>query len=235
MLVPLKRQLLDLDNVEGPDMLMRRTEGLDWPAKAETMIGLKRMDNIMFCLMEIMAKDIPGDVLEAGVWRGGACIFMKAILNEYRSDKKVFVCDSFEGLPAPEVIQDAGSQLHTFTALAVPQSEVVKNFEKYGLLDNNVVFIKGWFKDTLPKLKGHTFSLIRLDGDMYKSTIDQLENLYDGVSVGGFIIIDDWAIAEVRMACEEFRAKREITDEVIPIDQLGVYWRKTWSLTKIGE
>jgi O-methyltransferase len=227
MLVPLKRQLLDIDNVDSPDMLMRRTEGLDWPAKAETMIGLKRMDNILFCLTEVMNNNIEGDVLEAGVWRGGACIFMKAILNEYRSTKKVFVCDSFEGLPAPEVIQDAGSQLHTFTQLAVPQSEVVKNFEKYGLLDNNVVFVKGWFKDTLPKLKGHKFSLIRLDGDMYKSTMDQLENLYEGVSVGGFIIIDDWAIAEVRMACEEFRAANNITDEIIPIDQLATYWKKT--------
>ncbi len=199
----LKRQILDIDNVQGPDMLMRRQEGLDWPAKAETMIGLKRMDNIRFCLNEVLDKNIEGDVLEAGVWRGGACIFMKAILNEAQSDKKVYVCDSFEGLPAPEVEQDKNSLLHTFHQLAVPMSDVVKNFEKYGLLDSNVIFVKGWFKDTLPKLKGYKFSIIRLDGDMYKSTMDQLENLYDGVSIGGFIIIDDWTIPEVRLACDD--------------------------------
>lgn len=223
----IKREILDIDNVTSPDMLMRRNEGLDWPAKAETMIGLKRMDNIEYCMNQVLALGIPGDVLEAGVWRGGACIFMKAILQAAGSGKKVYVCDSFAGLPPPEVEQDKNSLLHTYDQLAASLEYVQSNFAKYDMLDQSVIFIKGWFKDTLPALNGHQWALIRLDGDMYKSTMDQLDNLYDGVSTGGFIIIDDWTIPQVRQACDEFRAARGITDEVIIIDQLGAYWVKT--------
>lgn len=225
----IKRQILDIDNVTSGDMLMRRTEGFDWPVEGLTMIGLKRMDNIQFCLEEILKKGIEGDVLEAGVWKGGACIFMKAILNQYKSNKKVFVCDSFKGLPPPEVDQDKNSEFHTFPELSISLHQVKTNFNKYNLLDDRVIFVEGWFKDTLPVLKeqGHKYSLIRLDGDMYKSTMDQLENLYEGVSIGGFIIIDDWAIPQARLACEKYREINNITDEIVPIDQYSVYWVKT--------
>jgi hypothetical protein len=70
--------------------------------------------------------------------------------------------------------------------------EVKKNFEKYNLLDNNVKFLKGWFKDTLPSAPIESLAILRLDGDLYESTMDGLINLYSKLSKGGFIIIDDW-------------------------------------------
>jgi len=58
-----------------------RSEGRDWPADAETMIGLKRLDHLQYCVTSVISDGVAGDLLEAGVWRGGACIFMRGVLT----------------------------------------------------------------------------------------------------------------------------------------------------------
>src|SRR6266536_5465403 len=80
----------------------RRAEGRDWPVLGHTMVGLKRLDNLQFCVESALAKGIPGDLIETGVWRGGATIFMRAVLKVHGvTDRMVWVADSFEGLPPP--------------------------------------------------------------------------------------------------------------------------------------
>ena len=103
---------------------------------------------------------------------------------------------------------------------------VRENFRRYGLLDDRVRFVEGWFRDTLPKLRTNTWALVRLDGDMYESTMDGLINLYDGLSVGGFLIVDDLALDPCREAVEDFRRERRIEDPIEEIDWTGGYWRK---------
>ena len=106
--------------------------------------------------------------------------------------------------------------------------EAQRNFSKYGLLDEQVVFVKGFFSDTLPKLDAGPFSVIRLDGDMYELTIVALECLYPKLSVGGYAIIDDYgAVGQCRTAVNDYRAKFGIEDDIHPIDWAGVWWRKT--------
>jgi hypothetical protein len=103
----------------------------------------------------VLSEGVEGDLIETGVWRGGASIFMRAVLAAYGiEDRKIFVADSFEGLPAPDAEKypaDQNERFHTYTYLAVSKEDVENNFRKYGLLDNQVVFLKGWFKDTLPQ------------------------------------------------------------------------------------
>ncbi|MED1640934.1 TylF/MycF/NovP-related O-methyltransferase, partial [Bacillus thuringiensis] len=70
-------------------------------------------------------------------------------------------------------------------------------------------------------------AIARLDGDMYESTMDSLTNLYDKVSPGGFIIIDDYSLYTCKMAVTDFRRDRNITDPLQPIDQCSVFWRKS--------
>ena len=210
----------------------KRLVGADWPFYADTMIGLKRLQNIRYCLSDIIANNIAGDVIETGVWRGGATIFMRAILKAHHiTDKKVWVADSFEGLPEPDAekyVHDKGDKHHEETVLAISLDEVKRNFLKYDLLDDQVVFLKGWFKDTLPNAPVKTLSLLRLDGDMYESTMDALVNLYPKLSPGGYIIIDDWgAVKACRQAVEDYRKAHRIADEIIPIDWAGVYWKKS--------
>ena len=209
----------------------RRAGGLDWPSQAHTMIGKYRLDNIRQVMETVLAEDIPGDVIETGVWRGGACIYMRAILRAYGvTGRRVFVADSFEGLPPPDPEKysaDAGDRLHTFEALAISLDQVRANFAKYDLLDEQVVFLKGWFKDTLPTAPVDQLAVLRLDGDMYESTMDALGALYDKLVPRGFVIVDDFALAGCRRAIDDFRRERGITDPLVPIDRMGVFWRKS--------
>jgi len=178
----------------------QRQEGTIWPGYADTMIGLKRLDNLQFCVETAIREGIEGDFIEAGVWRGGACIFMRGVLAAYGiEDRKVYVADSFEGLPKPDLQRfpsEEGDKHHTHNKfLAVSQDEVENNFRRYGLLDDQVVFLKGWFKDTLASAPIERLSVLRLDGDMYGATMDTLKNLYPKLSRGGFCIIDDYSVA----------------------------------------
>lgn len=209
----------------------RREVGRDWPADAETMVGLKRLLNVRHCLESVIADGIPGDFIETGAWRGGTCIFARAILAAYGvTDRTVWVADSFEGLPAPDgrFEADAGDQHHTKIELAVSVEKVQENFRRYDLLDDQVKFLKGWFADTLPTAPVEQIAVLRLDGDMYASTIDALEPLYDKVQPGGYVIVDDYgAVKGCAQAIHDFREARGITDELHTIDWAGVYWRKS--------
>jgi len=210
-----------------------RENGLDWPSRAESMIGLKRMTNIQDCIAAIIEDDVPGDLIETGVWRGGACIFMKANLQAWGdATRKVWLADSFEGLPKPNAAlypADEGDRLHEQTGLAVGADQVRHNFERYGLLDDRVEFLVGWFKDTLPTAPVEQLSLMRLDGDMYESTIQAIEPLYPKLSPGGFCIIDDFGShsSQAGQAVHDYRRKHGIIDEIVQIDEFGAYWRKS--------
>jgi hypothetical protein len=208
----------------------RRAVGGDWPMLAHSMIGIKRLDNIQFCLEDVLRRGVPGDVIETGVWRGGATILMRGILKAHGvSDRRVWVADSFEGLPPPNRAKYPQDHLpfHEWRQLAVPLEEVKSNFQKYGLLDSQVMFLKGWFKDTLPSAPIERLAVVRLDGDMYESTMDALMNLYHKLSPGGYLIVDDYRCIEAcRQAVSDFRRLQGITDEIHFIDWGGVYWRK---------
>jgi 23S rRNA U2552 (ribose-2'-O)-methylase RlmE/FtsJ len=219
------------DNYFLKNLLKEKFNGTNWPPNAETMIGYKRLANLEFCVRETIQNGILGDLIETGVWRGGACIYMRALLKIHEvNDKTVWVADSFEGLPKPSpdlFPTDESDQHHTFSELAVPLEEVKSNFIKYGLLDEQVKFLKGWFKDTLPSAPIQKLSLLRLDGDMYESTIDALFYLYPKLSLGGFCIIDDWgAIPACKKAVIDYRSLFNINEAMQEIDWTGIFWKK---------
>ena len=209
-----------------------RENGRDWPVDAETMIGLKRLNNLQYCIEAVLCENIPGDLVETGIWRGGACIFMRAVLAAFLDEERVVWCaDSFRGLPAPDLDkypQDSDVIWHTQSQLMISLEEVKNNFRKYGLLGDRVQFLVGWFKDTLPNAPIKRISVLRLDGDMYESTMDALDALYEKVSPGGFIIVDDYGIPEdtCRRAVHDYREAKGIEDPIIDIDEWGVYWRR---------
>ena len=207
-----------------------REEGRDWPSRAETMIGLRRLDNLQECIETVIAEDVPGDVLEAGIWRGGAGILMRAVLAVHGdAERTVWLADSFQGLPRPrpEHPADADDKHWTQPFLAVTLDQVKANFTRYKMLDDRVRFLEGWFSDTLPSAPIERLAVLRVDGDMYGSTMDVLEALYAKVSVGGFVIIDDYGeIPQCRAAVEDFRTKHKIVEPLQRIDGSGVFWRR---------
>ena len=208
--------------------------GLAWLTPAHTMIGRKRLENIQFCLECVLADDIVGDVIETGVWRGGAAIFMRGILMAYGvTDRFVWVADSFEGLPPPDTANypaDTGLDLSQIAELAVSLETVQDNFSRYGLLDDQVRFLEGYFRDTLPFAPIQKLALLRLDGDLYESTIQSLTYLYPKLSPGGFVIVDDYnAIEPCKRAVHDYLETPDLSVELQPVDWTAVYWRKPQS------
>jgi O-methyltransferase len=219
--------------VKPPDPSVRE-RGRDWPAMGLTMIGTKRLDNVQQCVEDVLRHNVPGDLIEAGVWRGGVPILMRAVLRVYGvTDRIVWVADSFEGLPAPNVRDypaDRGFDLTMFKSLAVSIDEVRANFLRFGLLDRQVEFLKGWFKNTLPGAPITRLAVMRLDADLYESTLDALVHLYPKLSPGGYAIIDDYGNAPpCRRAVDEYRERFGITEKIVTIDWSGVYWQKARS------
>jgi O-methyltransferase len=209
-----------------------RAIGRDWPARADSMIGLRRMDNIQNCIETVLRDDVPGDLIETGVWRGGATIFMRGVLKAHGdTTRKVWVADSFEGLPPPDPARypaDAGDSFHEKEGLAVGVDQVRHNFERYGLLDDQVRFLVGWFKDTLPTAPIEQLAVLRLDGDMYESTWQAIEALYPKLSPGGFCIVDDYGdlVNQCQRAIHDYRDAHGIAEEIIDVDGFGAYWRR---------
>jgi O-methyltransferase len=223
--------ILPILNGASPFSKSKRDVGLDWPAEAETMIGMQRLTSLQHCVETVLAEDIPGDLIECGVWRGGACILMRAVLAAHGDTTRcVWLADSFAGLPRPDTANyqaDKGLRLDLFSGiLGVPEAEVKANFERYGLLDEQVRFLPGWFKDTLHDAPIDRIAVLRLDGDLYESTIQALDALYPRLSPGGFCIIDDYAIPACRQAVADYREKHGISAEITDIDRTGALWRK---------
>ncbi len=231
---------LAADRAEGSpwwNVAMRKADGSEQIVSmrnfcdfTHSMIGMERMRNIEACLDRVREEGISGDVAETGVWRGGAAVFMRGYLAVYdMNDRLVWAADSFEGLPRPTTVADQGFDYSAANVpiLAVSLEEVRTLFERYGLLDDGVRFLKGWFRDTLPAAPIRALSLLRLDGDLYESTRDGLHGLYDKVVPGGFVLVDDYGdFAPCRKAVDEFRAQRGIDAPIVKVDWSGVYWRK---------
>jgi O-methyltransferase len=191
------------------------------------------MQNLQECIIDVLQRGVPGDLVETGVWRGGATIFMRGVLKAYgETERIVWVADSFEGLPkpTPELYPaDAEDKFYLASrVLAVSLEEVQSNFARYGLLDDQVRFLKGWFKDTLPTAPIERLALLRLDGDMYESTIIALRSLYPKLSLGGYVIVDDYepGLPGCVRAVADFRAEQGITEKMELTGRSGAYWQR---------
>jgi len=216
-----------------PSAWLRALEGAPYPypERAHTMIGIARLDNIRELVDDVLRREVPGDLIEAGAWRGGATIYMRAILKANGvADRAVWVADSFQGLPPPnpeEYPANEGLDLSGVPELAVSREQVEANFARYDLLDGQVRFLEGWFKDTLPDAPIDELAILRIDADLYESTTDAMRSLYPKLASGGYVIIDDYgAIPACKKATHDYRAAHGITEPIEVIDWMGVYWRK---------
>lgn len=231
------KQLLDAKS-NGESILLEtadgRVHGVDKDLRnfteySLTLVGRKRLDNLQMCIESILENDIPGDFLEAGVWRGGCCILMRAVLAANNCcDRAIWLADSFAGVPVSDADADRKYAMDPslLPVLAVPVDEVKENFQRFGLLDGQVRFLEGWFEETLPGSNTGPLSLLRVDCDLYKSTMTVLKALYGKVSAGGWVIIDDYGILPpCRAAVDEFRSENRITEPLEPIDDHAVFWR----------
>jgi hypothetical protein len=226
-LTPMRLELVRLVPSGPEDYIESGHEARNRVEDAETMLGTLQLDAMQFCITDVCERGVPGDLLEAGVWRGGMTIFMRGVLKaRHDTERRVWVVDSFAGLPKP----DEGIDTFGWKAgdMAVSLDEVKSNFMRYGLLDDQVSFLKGFFSDTLPSAPISSLSVLRVDADLYESTIDVLNHLYPKLSPGGYAMFDDYQnLKECRRAIDEYRQANRISDPIVRIDSRAVYWKKT--------
>jgi O-methyltransferase len=210
--------------LRGEDRRLR-SAGLDWPLYGLTMIGLNRLDDVQACVETVVADGVKGDLIEAGVWRGGAAMLMRATLDSLgESARTVHVADSFQGFP----VADELGGLSAADFLAAPVDDVKESFARFGL-EHGVRFVPGFFEETLPGLAGGRWAVVRLDADTYEATRTALEALYPGLAVGGYLIVDDYGVMvreECRRAVDEFRAAHGISEPLEEVDWTCVRWRR---------
>lgn len=208
------------DYVESGHAALNRAED------AETMLGILQLDQMQACIRDVLQRGVPGDLLEAGVWRGGMTIFMRGVLQAYGdSMRSVWVADSFAGLPMPSDGSDSFGWRRG--DMAVSLDEVRSNFARYGILDDRVHFLKGFFSDTLPSAPIERLAVLRIDADLYDSTRDVLTALYPRVSPGGYVVIDDYSnLVDCRRAVDEYRDANGIAESIVRIDTRAVCWQK---------
>lgn len=211
------------------------------PERAITMLPRARLDHLQACVEDVLERGVPGDLLEAGVWRGGAVALMRGVLAVHGvTDRVVWGADSFEGLPEPDAARfpreaaahDGPVLRDALQNLAVGVDQVRANIARFGLLDAQVQLLPGWFGESLPRAPLQRLAVLRVDCDFYQSTRDVLESLYDKVSPGGHVIIDDYAEDEwthCRQAVDEFRAERGITEPLRAVDCRCYAWQRTES------
>jgi hypothetical protein len=212
------------------EQLRFRTAGMDWPLHGLTMVGLARLDDLQACVESVVRDGIEGDLIEAGTWRGGASILIRATLDSLGADERtLWVADSFQGFPPVDRDSD-GYDLRVDLAgvdfLAAPLEEVKQSFARFGL-EHGVKFVPGFFEDTLPALSVGHWSLVRLDGDTYEATRLSLEMLYPRLAAGGYLIVDDYLqIDPCREAVDDFRTELGITEPLEHVDWSCVRWRR---------
>jgi O-methyltransferase len=211
--------------LHGEDLAIRAL-GVDWPLQGLTMVGLNRLDDLQACVESIVRDGVEGDLIEAGSWRGGASILMRATLDTLGDENRsVWVADSFEGFPVSD--ERGTEQLAAVSFLAVPVEDVQSHFARFGCR-HGVQFVPGFFQDSLPRLAGRRWSLLRLDGDSYEATWVALESLYPYLSAGGYVVVDDYGALEAcQRAVDDFRRQEGIDDPIETVDWTGARWRKT--------
>jgi O-methyltransferase len=235
-LVRMSQRLLSKFNLEvvrlirtGPeDYLESGHAARNRAEDSESMLGTRQFDNMQACIADVIRNDVPGDLLEAGVWRGGMTIFMRGVLLSLGvTDRLVWVVDSFSGLPPPDPEAESNARWWREADMAESLETVRANFARYGLLDDQVRFLKGFFADSLPGAPIDKLAILRMDADLYQSTADVLQNLYPRLSSGGWLICDDYLnLHDCRRAVDEYRARHGITEPIVEIDQRAICWKK---------
>ena len=178
---------------------------------------------------EIERKTIEGSFVECGVARGGCSALMAIIAARRGKNRKTWLFDSFEGLPEPTGDDLEHGGLVKGSCLGTYNEVDSLLFSKLALDRNNVFMVKGWFEDTLPEHRDNieAISLLRLDADWYESTKCCLENLYDNVVAGGYIVIDDYgALPGCKKAVDEFLKEHGINAELTPVNWTIHYFIK---------
>ncbi|EEC43105.1 macrocin o-methyltransferase domain-containing protein [Phaeodactylum tricornutum CCAP 1055/1] len=199
-----------------------RATGNDWPPFGYTMIGKARAENFRNAIEEVNQHNIPGAVVELGVWRGGAMMIAAAVGKECGNLRELYLFDTFAPIGSYR-----SEKLQQY--LAVPEEDVRGSFRYFDLDGPHVHTEKGLFKDTLPawKDKKLQIAVLRVDGNFYDSYQDAMYTMYDKVPVGGYVIFDDvMSHRNVMRFWNDFKKEQGLPEDLNRIDDHSAWFRK---------
>ena len=231
----LKRQLKNMAHLIGYDIVRHNPNPvqLDYPPDFEphhisiikkvqpyTLTSQERLFGLIEAVHHVTRQNIPGSIVECGVWRGGSMMAAALSLMHWNCpDRDLYLFDTFEGMPRPTVedVHHTGTPaMVAFEKLqtgedsseecASPLSEVQSNMSSTGYDPKLIHYIQGKVEDTIPSQSPQKIALLRLDTDWYASTKHELEHLYPLLSPHGVLIIDDYG---------DWQGARKATDEYI--------------------
>ena len=217
------------------DFTKEEIDGINF-VKNYTMTSEERLVSVTRSIEYIVENSIEGDIVECGVWRGGSMMMAANKLVTLKClNKKIFLFDTYEGMSEPgkdDIAWDAISAAEIYSNTEKKTgyggwcystlSEVKNNLAKSAYPEENIIFVKGKVEDTLPHASINKISLLRLDTDWYESTKHELECLYDKLSIGGILIIDDYGHWQgAKKAVDEFIKKRNLKLFLNRIDYTG--------------
>jgi Macrocin-O-methyltransferase (TylF) len=198
-----------------PDHFARKV----YPAVRQyTLLRYETLRSLYEAARYIVKQGIRGCAVECGVARGGSGATIATALSEVDLSRQVILFDTFEGLPAPTLDDPDYERAVHFTGKCRGGLEEVDNlFRHLGL--SNYRLIKGMFQETLPTANTGDIGLLHLDGDWYESTLACLDNLWDRVSEGGVVQVDDYGEWQgCKKAVDEFFDRRGVNVRLHYID-----------------
>jgi len=224
---------LQLENLPLKDLLHPEKVGLLKIVAPYTKAGYPRLSNVYALSIALEEGNVPGAFVECGTWKGGCSAIMGAVSDRYGSRRMTWYLDSFEGMPDPTEADGEGTEEIEGDILKASASDVKEIiFKKLKLAPARNRIVKGWFKETLPKVKDEIgpIALLRLDADWYEATLYCLRELYNQVVPGGYIIFDDYARWEgCRKAVREFLEERKLNPK---FEYIGTYGHRVMFFKK---
>lgn len=197
-----------------------------------SMLPLIRLYNLYLLAKEVCEKDIPGDFVECGVAGGGSSALLALVVQKYsRRQRKIFACDSFEGMPEPgeeDRLQGvAANETGWGTGTCAAPEESLKSICSELSVSSFVKPVKGWFENTLPGVRRDVsqIALLHVDCDWYESTLCVFNNLYDKVTHGAPVQVDDYGYWEgMRKALDEFFSSERPAPSIQSIDGMSAWF-----------
>jgi hypothetical protein len=182
-----------------------------------TMTSMERMYALRQAVEYVARRNIPGDIVECGVWKGGSMMVVAKTLMELGHSRRLHLFDTFEGMSAPtdadrdcqgrpaqDCLKNDDRESNLYWAYG-PLDQVKQNMRSTGYDEGHIFFVKGQVEDTIPEHAPETIALLRLDTDWYDSTRHELIHLYPRLSPGGVLIIDDYGHWQgARRAVDEY-------------------------------
>ena len=220
------------------DQEKRKKHLLIFKSMSHSLVGSKGLEATYDLVDELINSEIEGDIIELGVAEGGCALLIGTLLFKYNheSQRNLWLFDSFEGLPEPTeddfIDGETGDHVRPLPkGSCLGTIDQVKDLlhTKNQLPSENIIYVKGWFEDTVPASRDRIdkVAILRIDGDWYESVDTCLKGLFDKVTTNGYIIIDDYeSCYGAKKATDEFIKERQIPTEIILDGRGGCYFKK---------